>query len=131
MAAYVVTAPAVQVVVDSRVYFLERGAAVPEGVAEEVLAHLVEIDYVTEAEADAPADPEPEAVVQTVIDDLDKMTKAQLAEVAAAESIDLTGVSKNADMAAAITAAREAATKTAADQVAAMSVPAGSDSSNL
>lgn len=131
MAAYVVTAPAVQVVVEARVYFLERGASVPEGVAEDVLAHLVGINYITEVEAEAPADPEPETIVQTVIDDLDKMTKAQLAEVAAAESIDLTGVSKNADVAAAITAAREAATKIAAYQVAAMSVPAGSDSSNL
>ena len=129
MAAYVVTAPAVQVVVNSRVYFLERGAAVPEGVAEDVLAHLVGIDYI--AEVEAPADPEPEPVVQTVIDDLDKMTKAQLAEVAAAENIDLGGVATKAEQVAAINAAREAATQTAIDQAAAMSVPAGSDSSNL
>ena len=124
MAAYVVTAPAVQVVVEARVYFLERGAAVPEGVAEDVLAHLVGIDYITEVETEAPADPEPEAVVQTVIDDLDQMTKAQLAEVAAAEGVDLTGAKTNPELVAAIAAAREA-------KVPEEPVPAGSDSSNL
>ena len=124
MAAYVVTAPAVQVVVNSRMYLLERGAAVPEGVAEDVLAHLAGIGYITEVEAEAPADPKPETVVQTVIDDLDKMTKAQLAEVAAAEGVDLAGAKTNPELVAAIAAAREA-------KVPEEPVPAGSDSSNL
>jgi hypothetical protein len=124
MADYVVTAPAVQLVVGSRMYFVERGAAVPDGVAEDVLAHLVGIGYITEAEVEAPAEPGPETVVQTVIDDLDKMTKAQLAEVAAAEGVDLAGAKTNPELVAAIAAARE-------EKVPEEPVPAGSDSSNL
>ena len=129
MATYVVTAPAVQVVVEARVYFLERGASVPEGVAEDVLAHLVGIDYITEVEAEAPAEEtEPETVVDVVdvVEEklLEKLTKADLTELATAEGVDLAGTKTNADIVAAIYTAREA-------KVPEEPVPAGSVSSNL
>jgi len=125
MAAYVVTAPAVQVVVEARVYFLERGASVPEGVAEDVLAHLVGIGYIAEAEVEAEPVPDTEKP-------LDKMTTAKLVELAASEGIDLSNATKNADRVAAIVAAREASTEPEpADPGATEPVPAGSDSSNL
>ena len=130
MAAYVVTVPAVQVTVASRMFFLERGAAVPEGVDEAMLEHLVGGNFIAEIEAD-------EELVEDLEDDgqgepagepedvvLDKLTKAQLVELAGAEGIDLAGAKTNAEMVVAIAAALDA--KAPEDPA-----PAGSDSSNL
>ncbi|HEY5482825.1 MAG TPA: hypothetical protein VIK31_03300 [Propionibacteriaceae bacterium] len=111
MAAYVVTARAVQFIVGSRGFLLERGAAVPEGVDEDELARLESRSYIAEVEEivedledDGQGEPagEPEDV------DLEKLTKAQLVELANDEGIDLAGATKNAEMVAAIAAAREA-----------------------
>lgn len=128
MTAYVVTARAVQFIVGSRGFLLERGAAVPEGVDEDELARLESRGFITEVEpetdevlvADGQGEPagDPEDV------DLDKLTKAQLVELAGVEGIDLAGAKTNAEMVAAIVAARDA--KAPEDPA-----PAGSDSSNL
>lgn len=110
-------------------YFLERGAAVPEGVAETVLERLVSRNFIAEIEADEPIvedledDGQGEPAGEPDVD-LDKLTKAQLVELAAAEGVDLAGAKTNAEQAAAIAAARDA--KAPEDPA-----PAGSDSSNL
>jgi hypothetical protein len=129
MAAYVVTARAVQFIVGSRGFLLERGAAVPEGVADEELARLVDRGFITEVEAveeiveDLRGDSQGEPAGEPEDADLEKLTKAQLTELATAEDIDLAGTKTNADMVAAITAAQEA------DVI--EEPPVGSDSSNL
>lgn len=106
MAAYVVTARAVQFIVGSRGFLLERGASVPEGVDEATLDRLLSrgyIDVVDELE------PEPELVVsEPEPKPLEEMTTAELTELAAAEGIDLSGAKKNADRVAVIVAARAA-----------------------
>jgi len=112
MTAYVVTARAVQFIVGSRGFLLERGAAVPEGVAEDELARLESRGFITEVEepetdevlvADDQGEPAGEPDV-----DLEKLTKAQLVDLANDEGIDLAGATKNAEMVAAIATAREA-----------------------
>ncbi|WP_282946963.1 hypothetical protein [Cellulomonas endometrii] len=53
MAGHVVTSPAVQVIAGGRAFFLERGAVLPGGVAEDVLEHLLAnglIETVAESE---------------------------------------------------------------------------------
>lgn len=98
-----------------------KGSPLPDDLADGEVKRLLEGEFVEEV-PDPVIETEPEVIVQTVADDLNKMTKAQLAEVAAAESIDLSGAKTAADQVAAITDAREAA---------ATPVPAGADSSNL
>ena len=111
MAAYVVTARAVQFIVGSRGFLLERGAAVPEGVDEAVLERLVSRNFIAEVETDEEIEDggqgEPAGEPEDV--DLEKFTKAQLVELADDEGVDLAGAKTNAEMVAAIVAAREAA----------------------
>jgi hypothetical protein len=125
MAAYVVTARAVQFIVGSRGFLLERGAAVPEGVGEDELARLESRGYITEVEVEAPVEEtEPETVGDVVEEKLlEKLTKADLTELATAEGVDLAGTKTNADIVAAIYTARAAS--------AAEEPPVSSDSSNL
>lgn len=106
MAAYVVAVPAIQLTVGSRMFFLERGRSVPEETSETDIARLLEggfIEAVDEVE-------ETDEVDETVADEkpLEKMTNAELDELAKAEGVDLNGITKKADKVAAITAAREA-----------------------
>jgi hypothetical protein len=115
MAAYVVAVPAIQVTVGARMWFLEHGTVVPEGVDDETITRLVDGGFITEVQTDeeepeAAPEPDPEDVVP-----LEKLTKAQLVELAASEGIDLGKATKNEDIVAAILAARDAATE-AADQ---------------
>jgi hypothetical protein len=59
MAGHVVTSPAVQVIAGGRAFFVERGAALPKGVAEDVLEHLRANDLIeTVAESDPDTDDE-------------------------------------------------------------------------
>lgn len=50
MSSHVVTSPAVQVTAGGRAYFLERGAVLPEGVAADVIEHLLANDLIEAAE---------------------------------------------------------------------------------
>jgi len=112
MAAYVVVARAVQFIVGSRGFLLERGAAVPEGVDEAVLERLVSRNFIAEVETDEEIEDggqgEPAGEPEDV--DLEKFTKAQLVELADDEGVDLAGAKTNAEMVAAIVAARDNAT---------------------
>ena len=48
MAVYTVVAPAVQVRVGARDYFLEAGAVLPEGADPDAVAHLLEVGMIAE-----------------------------------------------------------------------------------
>lgn len=120
--AHIVTVPLVVTQRTNGSYaYAYNGSPLPDDLADGEIERLVEGGFVTAVE-DPVIETEPEA--QAVIDALDGLTKAQLAEVAAAESIDLSGAKTVAEHVAVITAAREA-------KVPEEPVPAGSDSSNL
>lgn len=55
--AHVVTAAAVQVTAGPRSYFLETGAVLPEGVADDVIERLVDEGMIAEIEPDSPTEP--------------------------------------------------------------------------
>ena len=93
---YVVTAPMVAVSVPlgvrtSQVRFLEQGAVLPDGVAEDSLNHLLSLDMIAEVQEAEP---------------LGSMTVDELKAYAAEHGIDLTGASKKDDILAAIQAAQ-------------------------
>lgn len=104
MAAYVVAVPAIQLTVGARMFFLERGQSVPRDASDPDIARLLAGGFI---EALDEVD-ETEEVDETVDEKpLEKMTNAELDELAKAEGIDLNGATKKADKVAAITAARE------------------------
>ena len=57
MAGHVVTSPAVQVIAGGRAFFLERGAALPGGVSESVIEHLLANDLIETVAESEPVDP--------------------------------------------------------------------------
>lgn len=123
MAAYVVAVPAVQLTVGSRMFFLERGKSVPADASEADIERLVAGGFIEIVATDEPEEVEDDETV--VLKPLEKMTKAELDELAQADGIDLSGITKNADKVAAITAAREASPADPADPD--ETAPAGSD----
>lgn len=93
---YVVTAPMVVVSVPlgvraSQVRFLEQGAALPDGVAEDSLKHLLSLDMIAEVQEAEP---------------LGSMTVDELKAHAAENGIDLGDARTKADIMAAIQATR-------------------------
>lgn len=105
MAAYVVTVPAIQITVGARMFFLERGMSVPKDASDVDVERLLAGGYIEVLdEVD-----EPEGDDGTVDENpLEKMTNAELDELAKAEGIDLGGATKKADKVAVIIAAHEA-----------------------
>lgn len=105
MAAYVVAVPAIQLTVGARMFFLERGQSVPRDASDADIARLLAGGFIEALDEVA----ETEEVDETVDEKpLEKMTNAELDELAKAEGIDLGGATKKADKVVAITAAHEA-----------------------
>lgn len=95
---------------DGRQVYRYAGDLLPEGLADGEVDRLLEGGFVEEV-PDQVDETEPEPVDEHVEDEkpLDKLTTAQLKELAAAEGVDLSNAKTNADRVAAIAAAREAA----------------------
>lgn len=121
MASYVVTGPLAVAIVNGRHVTLGHGAPIPLGADEAHIEHLLAVGLIEEIPADAeaadaeaadveaaeasdstpPADPPQADPV-----DLSKLDLAGLRDLAAQRGIDLAGVTKAADIRAAITAAQ-------------------------
>ena len=104
---YIVTAPVAVVTVPlgknaSQVRFLEQGTALPDGIAQDQLDHLVSIGFIEQTDDDQ-TDPDP---ADDPADDPAEMTVDELKAYAAEHDIDLTGASKKDDILAAIQAAQ-------------------------
>ena len=93
--SHVVTAPAIQVRIGARQFFLETGATVPDGIDEDTLDRLVDEGMIAEVDdpvADADADAEAAAKAKADADaeaaakakaDADAKTKTAAAKAAA------------------------------------------------
>lgn len=99
MAAYEVTAAAVQVVAGARAHFVERGGILPDGVADDVLARLVDEGMIAELHLEEETVEIPEG---TPTED---WSGKQLDAYAAAKGIDIKAAKNKAEKVAAIATA--------------------------